>query len=253
MKNKARYLAITIIAATASFSATASLFSSMSLAEVSEILDDMPAASVSAGSVMSASQDPQSVTTGQPRRIDVDALDLITKVYGVLDRASTRNECMSGAIDSLAIVPHEEQNCLWLDSDNGYNLAYRGMAPQVSAMARFDSDGSMTDYCYFFLFPYDSASRKTETQRQADFAGSLLQEMQDMGLDPGADPDTDELFDVYADCSGRFVNVRLLDDQTPDSSGRYILMLSVEPTPAPEADLADASKSNTDIQVYISI
>ena len=104
----------------------------------------------------------------------MDALDLITKVYGVLDRTSTRNECMSGAIDSLAIVPHEEQNCLWLDSDNGYNLAYRGMAPQVSAMARFDSDGSMTDYCYFFLFPYDSASRKTETQSQADFAGSRI-------------------------------------------------------------------------------
>ncbi len=53
--------------------------------------------------------------------------------------------------------------------------------------------------------------------------------MHDIGIPMGRDSLSDDLFDVSGSYKGNFVNVRLMEEQTADSTGRYILILSVEP------------------------
>lgn len=102
------------------------------------------------------------------------------------------------------------------------------MQPEVSAMARFGNE-TLIDFCFFFMFSYQEDSKGECTRRQADFCGSLLQEMHDIGIPMGRDSLSDDLFDISGSYKGNFVNVRLMEEQTADSTGRYILILSVEP------------------------
>ena len=49
--------------------------------------------------------------------------------------------------------------------------------------------------------------------------------MHDIGIPMGRDSLSDDLFDVSGSYKGNFVNVRLMEEQTADSTGRYILIL----------------------------
>ena len=159
---------------------------------------------------------------------DVSAEDLVTKVYGVIDPSVSKHECSDQAFRILRLRPEEDNAALWLETSGGYGISYYGMQPEVSAMARFGNE-TLIDFCFFFMFSYQEDSKVECTRRQADFCGSLLQEMHDIGIPMGRDSLSDDLFDVSGSYKGNFVNVRLMEEQTADSTGRYILILSVEP------------------------
>ena len=104
------------------------------------------------------------------------------------------------------------------------------MTPDVSARAAYGDDDHITDYGFFFLFPYDGGGRDQANAEQAQFSGTLLQEMLDMGLAMDVDPLSDALFEVSGDYQQDLVDVRLVEEHnTDDGSGRFILILTVNP------------------------
>lgn len=162
--------------------------------------------------------------------------DFVTKIYGLVPQDTPRETCFKELARIAGVSPEKDDDAFWLHSSDGYRVAYEDMQPDCMAMARFltDTPGSgVSDYCYFFFFPYDDASREQSNRDQADFCSSLLQEMSDIGMELGADSMTDDLFDVYGNLAGNAVNVRLLDEPGP-TNGRYLLMLAVEPN-SPDA------------------
>lgn len=153
--------------------------------------------------------------------VEVDAQDMMTKVYGIIpDRKCGKADCV--ALNAT----EEEGGYFWLDSCDGYRLDYGGMTPLVSAAARIGEGDRLEEYCYFFLFPYDKDTKDDVTRDQAEFSGTLLQDMADHCRNVGAAPATDDLFTVGAEYADNAVYVRLIDE---DSRGRYILMLVVDP------------------------
>lgn len=170
------------------------------------------------------------------------AEDMVGKVYGVVDPSVSRTECVRRTRDVLRLTPQEDNGALWLESAAGYAVNYYGMIPDVSAMVRFHSqsgDASVADYGFFFLFPYSGATKHDTVSRQADFCGALLQEMADMGLPLDLNTNTPDLFEAIGEYNGSLVNVRLLDDAAGAGTGRYVLILSVEPGAfSPEDHLA---------------
>lgn len=212
-----------LLLATGGFSVTATTFADMGMAEVSSLLDTAPGRG---GDTLSAQESATPGIDSTAGYVAVTAHDLMTKVYGFIQDSCTRADCIAGARTTVNLTPDAEGADLWLDSGDGYRLSYSGMMPDVSAMARtaLDND-SVREYCFFFLFPYNgTVDKENATRSQADFSGTLLQEMADMDMPLGADAGTDDLFDVEGGYQGRQVNVRLLDDI---ASGRYILMLAV--------------------------
>lgn len=169
----------------------------------------------------------------------VTAEDMLNKLFGVVDPGVSKDECVSHSRRVLRLTPVEEDGILWLDSDSGYALNYYGMFPSVSAMARYggeESDGGVSDFGYFFLFPYSSMSKLEAIRDQADFCGCLLQEMFDMGLPFDLYTATDDLFEAVCDYKGSLVDIRLLDEKQSNDGGRYILILSIEPEAFTAAD-----------------
>lgn len=159
--------------------------------------------------------------------LTVNAHDMIHKIFGIMDAAGSRADSLQRAALALSLYPVLEDSLLWLDSADGYRLSYSGMTPDVAAYARVAPDNSIDGYCYFFIFPHDSVPPVKVIPQEAQFAGTLLQELADMGLNPGADANTDFLFDVYADTPGKTVNVRLADCTLSESDSRYALMFAV--------------------------
>lgn len=222
--SKVMTVIFSLVLATGGFNVTAATFADMNLAEISALLATAPVQYASAPSAKESATPGSESGTGY---VDVTAHDLMTKVYGFIHDSCTRADCIDGARNTVNLTPDSEGDDLWLDSADGYRLCYDGMIPDVSAMARIAHNDSVREYCYFFLFPYNTenpADKVAATRSQADFSGTLLQEMADMEMPLGADADTDDLFDVYGGYLGRQVNVRLLDDH---DSSRYILMLAV--------------------------
>lgn len=167
--------------------------------------------------------------------------DMLTKVYGVIDSGLDKEGVIKASETILDMSPTDDRACLWLDPSDGYGICYSGMQPDVSAMARFDRD-SISDFGFFFLFPYQKADKHKTIEKQVLFCGSLLQEMHDMGAELGNDDSTDGLFDVSGDYNGNFVAVRLIDDpgaDPQDPEGRYIMILSVEPRGFTESDRSE--------------
>lgn len=160
--------------------------------------------------------------------LELTAVDFITKVYGVLDTNLSEQKAMDEAKRSYNLTPAADSTGLWLDTADGYVVSYYGMTPYVSAVAHFDSDGA-SDYSYFFIFPYASGRRGAADYEQCAFSGSLLQEMQDVGLIVGVPDTTDSIFEAMGSYEGNHVNVRLVEEELPDNSGRFILMLAVTP------------------------
>ncbi|MDE6410572.1 MAG: hypothetical protein K2K81_10090 [Muribaculaceae bacterium] len=164
--------------------------------------------------------------------MQVSGHDLITKAYGMIPAVNSRRGTIELSEEVMNITPTAEENNLWLDSTDGYAINYNGMTPDVSALVRLEND-SISDYGFFFLFPYSDIDKKYATADQADFSKTMLQEFEDMGLDLGANPYTNDLFEVTGDYTDNFVAMRLIDD--PEGE-RYILMLSVEPNAFGEND-----------------
>lgn len=224
-------IALTIMLAAAGIIASASTFSEMTAEEVMTLLAAKTEGTASAGD-RSAKERPQTCDGILPATdaVDVNVRDMITKVFGILEGAATLDDCIRGARDFDA-EPQVDDRHVWVDSDRGYNIRYSGVTPDVSAAAGIADNDSIAEYCYFFLFPYDSDSHCRERQAQARFCGSMLQELNDMqDVSAGVNTLSTDLFDVVADCGGRLVNLRLMDSRNPDrNSGRYILMFIVQP------------------------
>lgn len=162
--------------------------------------------------------------------VEVTARYFITKVYGVLDRRLTKQEMLDASRKAIKLIPEEDEYGLWLESSDGYSVSYSGMTPDVSARAAYGDDDHITDYGFFFLFPYDGGGRDQANAEQAQFSGTLLQEMLDMGLAMDVDPLSDALFEVSGDYQQDLVDVRLIEEHnTDDGSGRFILILTVNP------------------------
>lgn len=168
--------------------------------------------------------------------VNVTAADFVTKVYGIFSPDKSKDELCEDCETVLNLLPSEDNMGLWLDSADGFHLNYYGQTiPSMSAMAAVEKD-SVTNFGFFFLFPYNDLNREEINRQQALFCGSLLQEMQDIGAIIGVDTSADALFEACGDYNGNFVNVRLLDEQMGNSEGRYVLYLSVEPHAFNEAD-----------------
>lgn len=183
--------------------------------------------------------------------IMVSASDLISKVYGVVSPSLTPRAMADSISDSIDMVPTEEDENLWLDSDEGYNLTYSDMAPETSAVACFDHD-SLTNYAYFFIFPYDG-SRNDANNRQTEFCGSLLQELYDLGLEMGLDstPLAAEVTEngdtlsmtLFSVCARHGIDIIdiTLQDQPDIDGGRFLVTLNVAPGGAGDNNIILAS------------
>lgn len=152
---------------------------------------------------------------------EVTASDMMTMVYGMIDPSADRGECLEACKDVAGVVPEDEGEYVWLDE--GYALNYRGMQPEVAAVARFEDGESgekVRDYCFFFQFPYK------EKSEQCEFSETLLRDIHSVGGNPGVNVNSDDLYDVVAVYGGGLVDVRLVDDA---DASRYVVILSVEP------------------------
>ncbi len=168
----------------------------------------------------------------------VTAADLVSKVYGVLDLPQTVAETKKGVEKCMKMEPDADETGLWLDTDSGYKLSYSGMTPEVAAVAQFEDDDTISQFGYFFFFPYNSADRDDANRAQCAFCSSLLQEMNDMGVVSGTTEDNDDsLFEVVGAYEGNMVNM-MLKEQTANGrdGGRFLLILSVTPNAYTEAD-----------------
>lgn len=180
--------------------------------------------------------------------VKVTAKDLVTKVFGVADANLNSPDLKKSVSKSLSVTPQEDEGGLWLDPTDGYAVSYYGMVPQVSAVAMYDDEDSdhLAYFSYFFLFPYDNGTRENANYEQCAFCTSLLQEMEDIGMDMGGATFTDALFEAAGNYGENTVNLRLVEQQgdgsyvaDPDyatGDGRYILVLNVEPGANNEAD-----------------
>lgn len=179
--------------------------------------------------------------------VKVTARDLVTKVFGVADHNLSSAALKTQTSKVLDITPVEDEGNLWLDPTDGYAISYYGMVPQVSAVAMFDSeDGELSNFSYFFLFPYAAGSRENANYEQCAFCTSLLQEMEDLGMDMGTQQSDNALFQAVGNYGESLVNLRLVEQQgdasyvmDPDmasSNGKYIIVLDIEPNAYNEAD-----------------
>ncbi|MDE6718132.1 MAG: hypothetical protein K2J70_08070 [Muribaculaceae bacterium] len=158
--------------------------------------------------------------------IQVSGHDLLTKAYGTIEAVNSSAGTIDLSETVMNMTPVREENCLWLDSADGYNIEYNGMTPDVSALVRLEND-SISDYGFFFLFPY------SESLDQRDFSLSLLEDFEKMGIDLGANAYTSDLFEVSGDYIDNYMAMRLIDDSEGE---RLILLLSVEPNAITAAD-----------------
>lgn len=231
MKQFGRY--ITTIAILLAALATASgqkTFSTMTVAEISALLDQVQPRSEAGQQAVSAKDAAMPADSMIALPVDVTALEMLTKVYGFISPDVSKDECVRRSRQTIRLTPQDENGVLWLETGDGYRLNYYGLVPDVSAMARFGDDGgNVSDFGYFFLFPYAGNNRREGMMKQTDFCGTLLQEMADLGLPMDLNTATDDLFEAVGDYNGSFIDVRLLDDKSEDGTGRYILILSVEP------------------------
>ena len=162
--------------------------------------------------------------------IQLTARDFITKVYGVISPQLSKDAASDQAFHILNVRPVEDEYGLWIETDDGYLINYYGMIPEVSARAAYGPTDALEEYGYFFLFPYSNGDRETANAEQSQFSGTLLQELLDMGLKMQVDDLSDALFEVNGDYDNDSIDVKLVEEHnTADNTGRFILILHVEP------------------------
>ena len=160
--------------------------------------------------------------------LELKVCDFITKAYGAVDPGLSKETLLQRAEELLNVRPVEDSGVYWVDSDNGYKISYQEITPDISAYAAFEGD-CISEYTYFFMFPYVSASRDACNALQCKFSSAMLQEMKDSGVPIGSNPFTDYLFEVLAEYDGKYVNLRLLDDADTPESGQYLLIMEITP------------------------
>lgn len=206
-----------------------SIFSVAAGAQASDaMLSEMTAAEIISTLPPSSMSDENKAAVGNENKgIEVNGHDLLTKAYGTINSINSREGAVEMAEEMMNITPVQESNRLWLDTADGYNITYNGMTPDVAAAVHLVND-SISDYGFFFMFPYSDGEkdRIEATNRQVAFSTSMLQEFEDMGMDLGANAYTKDLFEVSSDYSDNYVALRLIDDEEGE---RYILFLCVEP------------------------
>ncbi len=219
-----RIFALSLAAIVAAVANASGAFALMNADEVDALLAAAPAKEAAAQPVSSDASSAEAANYGSAdaaaKALEITAQDMVGKVYGVLDHCNSMQECLDGTREALRLTPSEEDDDLWLDAADGYNLSYYGRTPDVSALARFGNgaDAPVTDFGYFFIFPNEKNSE------QVDFTGTLLQEIHDLGIPMSVCESDGALFAAVGDYEGRQIDIRLLDG--PE---RYILILSVEP------------------------
>lgn len=161
--------------------------------------------------------------------VAVDGLDLITKVYGAVDPGLSKCNIVKETAKATGLLPQEDEYGLWLDSEDGYIVNYKGMCPRTSAMATFNGE-DLEDFSFFFIFPYSADNRNEANALQCAFCGSLLQELADLGLDMHAASPVGTLFEADSEFAGNRFNIRLVDSPgNENSSARFIVIVSVDP------------------------
>ncbi|MDE6559648.1 MAG: hypothetical protein K2K29_07155 [Muribaculaceae bacterium] len=178
--------------------------------------------------------------------LDVNAADLVGKVYGVADASANRNECRLEAGERFGYMPANEDGAEWINSTDGFAVRYSGMAPEADAMARYDGN-KVAGYGYIFYFPYEAYARKLADSAQCEFCSTLLQELTDMAISMCSDPMTDAIFDMSGDYNGNDISLTLreeIDHETitpdqlagsvpADRCGRFVLLVSIVPDAYP--------------------
>lgn len=167
----------------------------------------------------------------QPKAVHMTAADMVGKVYGVVDPGRNYDEAMSMARERLRIMPSADPYGVWVENRDGYIIDYYGMSPETTAMARFDGEGVLEDFGYFFFFPYECGDRESANGCQCEFCRVLLQELHDIGaeLDQAQAPDT--LFNVVGRYDDKFVELQLVEQLTDWQTGDGIFVLSVRVSP----------------------
>lgn len=160
--------------------------------------------------------------------LELTAVDLVTKVYGVFDTNLSEAETVEKAGSCYNLTPSADSTGLWLEPADGYVVSYYGMTPEIRAVAHYDENGA-SDYSYFVLFPYEAGRRGAADYEQCAFCGTLLQEMNDLGLIIGVPDAADSIFEAFGSMTGNHVTVRLIEQENPDDSGLFVLMLDVIP------------------------
>lgn len=161
--------------------------------------------------------------------VAVNGLDLITKVYGAVDPSLSKCNIVKETAKATGLLPKEDEYGLWLDSEDGYIVEYKGMCPRTSAMASFSGE-NLEDFSFFFIFPYSAENRNEANASQCAFCGSLLQELADLGLDMYAASPEGTLFEADSEFAGNKFNIRLVDaPKNEDSSARFIVIVNVDP------------------------
>ena len=154
--------------------------------------------------------------------IRVSAADFLEKAYALADCQLDSTAIVRAVIELTRMAPVNDEYGNWLDSIDGFRVSYSDMAPEVSAVTRYDDLGKVEDFAFFFIFPYAPGERSWANERQADFSGALLQELRDMGVDAAASSGDPDYFTVAANHDGRPVDILLREDD-----GQYVLALHV--------------------------
>lgn len=177
----------------------------------------------------------------QPRSVKVTAVDMIDKVYGVVDPSCGFEQAMKVVHDWLCMSPVADEYGVWLDAADGYSVEYYGMRPMVTAMAHYDANGDVSDYSYFFFFPYNCDCQDADDD-QVNFCSVLLQELHDIGADMAQAVNADAMFDVCGRYEDKLVQVRLVDEGAlaDSNDNRYVVSMMVEPGAFTSADDAPA-------------
>lgn len=164
--------------------------------------------------------------------MELTAVDFVTKVYGVADPSLPAEAAADSCRRHFNMSPVSDSYGNWLDHEDGYAVAYYGMTPDVTAMARYSDNDTADDFGFFFLFPYEAPEcRESANRSQVGFCRCMLQEMYDLGLPLGVDMNSDALFDVVGRYADNLIELRLVEESPADNSnaGRFILALRVEP------------------------
>lgn len=166
--------------------------------------------------------------------------DLLLKAYGLFDTTLNKNEIKKAVKKQLHISAIEDEYGLWLESANGYYITFHGIQPEVSSRVGFDSNNELTEYGYFFIFPYETDRRDDANAEQASFTSMMLQDMLEMDITMGVDELSDAIFEVAAEYQENIINVRLVEEHdTENDSGRFILILNICPQNSPADYIKD--------------
>lgn len=179
---------------------------------------------LSAGSAFAADPSPRCAP------IRVSASDLISKAYGMVDPTLPLEQFKEAVKRDIHLTPTTDEYGMWLETADGFSLIYGGQAPEVVAKAAFKGS-DLSDFAYFFIFPYASAKRESADVAQSEFSTRLLNDLHTLGL-PMVGSSTmvaDAIFIAGAESDEGSLAVRLDEEKSTDGSGRFVLMVSIEP------------------------